>query len=186
MYLDVIFLSLQVMDNYWNSHVLEFGAVNITGFRILQPNSIDFRSFLHGWKIQDARSPEDAKKQVSVSILLWKQESNRFSTHSWKHPKTRTRNTQTKSISLIILSIDITWLLYYCLLHLSFTGGWSSRESTFLLPSSFLFWWMSQEWDDPSRLGFKIAKTSVTHFLIRVWLPPSFSSLSPAIDVWWN
>lgn len=41
------------MDEYWNTEVLEFGAVNVTGFRILQPNSAEFRGFLNAWKSLD-------------------------------------------------------------------------------------------------------------------------------------
>jgi len=53
------------MEDYWNSQVLEVGAVNITGFRILQPYTSEFSAFLSGWRSQDPR--EDAKKQISVS-----------------------------------------------------------------------------------------------------------------------
>lgn len=56
------------MDDYYNNQVLEFGAVNITGFRILQTNSIEFRHFLTAWRSLDSeRWPEAGKKQISVS-----------------------------------------------------------------------------------------------------------------------
>lgn len=58
------------MDEYWNSQVLEFGAVNITGFRILQPASIDFRSFLSVWRSIDPSfvREDGTTKQISVSF----------------------------------------------------------------------------------------------------------------------
>lgn len=42
------------MDEYLNSQVLEFGAINVTGFRILQPTSSDFRYFVPAWKSLDS------------------------------------------------------------------------------------------------------------------------------------
>ena len=82
-------LTSLVMDNYWNSQILEFGAVNITGFRILQPNSVEFRHFYNSLHPQSAVDltdsttnnnsnnnsinkmdwPGDAEKQVSVSRI---------------------------------------------------------------------------------------------------------------------
>lgn len=80
-------LTSLVMDNYWNNRVLEFGAVNITGFKILQPSSVEFRNFYYFLHPQSARDlaettsntstkmnwPEDADEQVSVSTVgnLW-------------------------------------------------------------------------------------------------------------------
>lgn len=58
---------LQVMDEYLNSQILEFGAVNITGFRILQSNSLDFRYFMNAWKRLDVTQwPGAGTKQISV------------------------------------------------------------------------------------------------------------------------
>ena len=43
------------MDEYWNNQVLEFGAINITGFRILQTNTYEFRQFSKNWKGLDTQ-----------------------------------------------------------------------------------------------------------------------------------
>lgn len=67
--MSLFMISCQVMDDYWNSQVLEFGAVNITGFRILQPSSLEFRTFFNSWKSLDShRWPDPSKTQISVSV----------------------------------------------------------------------------------------------------------------------
>ncbi|CAG2110606.1 unnamed protein product [Medioppia subpectinata] len=47
-------LTSLIMDEYWNNQVLEFGAINITGFRILQTNTYEFRQFSKNWKTLDS------------------------------------------------------------------------------------------------------------------------------------
>ncbi len=61
---------IQVMDEYWNTQVLEFGAINITGFRILQQNSIEYRQFLKDWRALDIyRWPGAGNSYISVSRI---------------------------------------------------------------------------------------------------------------------
>ncbi|CAG2177850.1 unnamed protein product, partial [Oppiella nova] len=43
-------LTSLVMDDYLNDKVSEFGAVNITGFRILKPSTPEFRLFFNHWR----------------------------------------------------------------------------------------------------------------------------------------
>lgn len=55
------------MDEYLNSQVLEFGAINVTGFRILQPTSPDFRYFVPVWRSLDSnRWPGAGTQYISV------------------------------------------------------------------------------------------------------------------------
>jgi glutamate receptor 3 len=55
------------MDEYWNNQVLEFGAINITGFRVLQTNTHEFRQFAKTWRNLDAqRWPGAATNFISV------------------------------------------------------------------------------------------------------------------------
>ena len=68
-------LTSLVMDNYWNQQVLEFGAINITGFRILNPLGSEFRTFYNSLQIQNGiigeasniNWPEEGKRQITVS-----------------------------------------------------------------------------------------------------------------------
>jgi len=41
---------LQVMDDRWESEIIEFGAINITGFRIVDTNRRLVREFYDSWK----------------------------------------------------------------------------------------------------------------------------------------
>lgn len=60
--------SYQVMDDRWESEVSEFGAINITGFRIVDDNRRYVREFLDGWKRLDpATSVGAGKESISVS-----------------------------------------------------------------------------------------------------------------------
>ncbi|XP_076352463.1 glutamate receptor 1-like [Tachypleus tridentatus] len=46
----MIYVFLEVMDDSWNSRVLEFGAINVTGFRMVQPNGLEYRKLLLKWQ----------------------------------------------------------------------------------------------------------------------------------------
>ncbi|XP_022240428.1 glutamate receptor 1-like isoform X1 [Limulus polyphemus] len=46
-------LSSLIVDEYWNSRVLEFGAMNVTGLRLLKPNSPSFRKLMASWQFLD-------------------------------------------------------------------------------------------------------------------------------------
>uniref|UniRef100_T1IZK5 Ionotropic glutamate receptor C-terminal domain-containing protein n=1 Tax=Strigamia maritima TaxID=126957 RepID=T1IZK5_STRMM len=61
----------QVMDDHWDSEVLEFGAVNITGFRIVDTSNKVVRQFLNGWKkLESAHWLGAGKKHISSSAAL--------------------------------------------------------------------------------------------------------------------
>jgi glutamate receptor, ionotropic, invertebrate len=56
------------MDERWESEIIEYGAINITGFRILDTHKRYVKEFLEGWKKLDATSsPGAGKEQISVS-----------------------------------------------------------------------------------------------------------------------
>jgi len=59
-------LTSLVMDDYLNEQVSEFGAVNITGFRILKPNTQEFRKFFTAWKKQEVFKGKNA----IVSVII--------------------------------------------------------------------------------------------------------------------
>ncbi|XP_035230207.1 glutamate receptor 1-like, partial [Stegodyphus dumicola] len=64
-------LTSLVMDEYLNSQVLEFGAINVTGFRILQPTSQDFREFVPAWRSLDpVRWPGAGTDYISAESAL--------------------------------------------------------------------------------------------------------------------
>jgi glutamate receptor, ionotropic, invertebrate len=57
------------MDERWESEIIEYGAINITGFRILDSNKRYVRDFLDGWRKLDATtSPGAGKEQISVRL----------------------------------------------------------------------------------------------------------------------
>ncbi|GBN11496.1 Glutamate receptor 1 [Araneus ventricosus] len=59
------------MDEYLNSQVLEFGAINVTGFRILQPTSVDFQTFVPAWSSLDPnRWPGAGTQYISAESAL--------------------------------------------------------------------------------------------------------------------
>lgn len=56
------------MDDHWESEVIEYGAVNITGFRLLDMNQWVVKEFLAQWKNLDPiNSPGAGKDTISVS-----------------------------------------------------------------------------------------------------------------------
>lgn len=61
----------QVMDDRWESEVSEFGAINITGFRIVDDNRRYVHEFLDGWKNLDPSTSIGAgKESISVSECM--------------------------------------------------------------------------------------------------------------------
>ena len=59
----------QVMDDRWESEISEFGAINITGFRIVDENRRYVQEFLDGWKSLDPSTSIGAgKESISVSF----------------------------------------------------------------------------------------------------------------------
>lgn len=58
---------LQIMDERWESEIIEYGAINITGFRILDTHKRYVKEFLEGWRKLDATSsPGAGREQISV------------------------------------------------------------------------------------------------------------------------
>lgn len=58
---------LQIMDERWESEIIEYGAINITGFRILDTHKRYVKEFLESWrKLDAATSPSAGKEQISV------------------------------------------------------------------------------------------------------------------------
>lgn len=59
----------QIMDDRWEAEVIEFGAINITGFRIVDTNRKHVRDFLEVWKKLDpVISLGAGRDSISVSI----------------------------------------------------------------------------------------------------------------------
>lgn len=56
------------MDDQWETEVIEFGAINITGFRIVDTNRRYVKDFLEGWKRLDPLTSLGAgRESISVS-----------------------------------------------------------------------------------------------------------------------
>jgi hypothetical protein len=55
------------MDDRWESEVIEYGAVNITGFRIVDTSRKYVREFLEGWrKLEPAVVPPNAPANAAA------------------------------------------------------------------------------------------------------------------------
>lgn len=62
---------MQIMDDRWEAEVIEFGAINITGFRIVDTNRRNVKEFLEVWKRLDPASTQGAgRESISVSAYL--------------------------------------------------------------------------------------------------------------------
>lgn len=56
------------MDDRWETEVMEYSAINITGFRIVDNTRRYVKEFLDGWKRLDpAMSAGAGKESISVS-----------------------------------------------------------------------------------------------------------------------
>lgn len=65
------YTSWQVMDDRWETEISEFGAINITGFRIVDEKRSFVRDFLDGWKRLDPDTSVGAGKEtISVRIFF--------------------------------------------------------------------------------------------------------------------
>lgn len=66
----IVLIVGKIMDERWESEIIEYGAINITGFRILDTSKRYVKEFLEGWRKLDATtSPGAGKEQISVSTL---------------------------------------------------------------------------------------------------------------------
>ncbi|XP_066994946.2 glutamate receptor 1-like [Anabrus simplex] len=64
-------LSGLIMDDRWESEVIEFGAINITGFRIVDSSRRYVRDFLEGWKRLDPATSQGAgRESISAQAAL--------------------------------------------------------------------------------------------------------------------
>lgn len=55
------------MDDRWESEITEYGAINITGFRIVDTERRYVREFLDGWKRLDPITSIGAGKE-SITV----------------------------------------------------------------------------------------------------------------------
>lgn len=56
------------MDDRWESDTNEFGAINITGFRIVDTNRRYVKDFIEGWRRLDPQTSIGAgRESISVS-----------------------------------------------------------------------------------------------------------------------
>lgn len=59
------------MDDRWESEIIEYGAINITGFRIVDSSRRYVRDFLEGWRRLDPATTQGAgKESISVSNTI--------------------------------------------------------------------------------------------------------------------
>lgn len=59
------------MDDRWESEVIEYGAINITGFRIVDTSKKYVKDFLDGWKRLDpSSSPGAGRNSISAQAAL--------------------------------------------------------------------------------------------------------------------
>lgn len=59
------------MDDHWETEVIEYGAINITGFRLLDMNQLEVKHFLSEWKNLDSKeSPGAGRNTISVRIMF--------------------------------------------------------------------------------------------------------------------
>ncbi|XP_064482166.1 glutamate receptor 1-like isoform X2 [Ornithodoros turicata] len=64
-------LTSLVMDEYFNSQILELGVLNITGFRMLQPNREEFKQFHKQWeKLDPVKWPGAGTPYISAEVAL--------------------------------------------------------------------------------------------------------------------
>ncbi|XP_019882341.1 glutamate receptor 1 isoform X1 [Camponotus floridanus] len=63
-------LSGLIMDDRWESEVIEFGAINITGFRIVDVTRPHVKDFLAGWHRQDPAISQAGRESISAQAAL--------------------------------------------------------------------------------------------------------------------
>ncbi|XP_044734637.1 glutamate receptor 1-like [Chrysoperla carnea] len=60
-------LSGLIMDDHWKSEVIEFGAINITGFRIIDQSRQLVKDFMDSWKRQEQEAQIPGTGPISIS-----------------------------------------------------------------------------------------------------------------------
>ncbi|XP_021919064.1 glutamate receptor 1-like isoform X1 [Zootermopsis nevadensis] len=64
-------LSGLIMDDRWESEVIEYGAINITGFRIIDSSRRYVKDFLEGWRKLDPNTSQGAgRESISAQSAL--------------------------------------------------------------------------------------------------------------------
>ncbi|XP_046678076.1 glutamate receptor 1-like isoform X3 [Homalodisca vitripennis] len=64
-------LSGLIMDDRWESEVIEYGAINITGFRIVESSRRYVKDFLEGWRRLDPNTSQGAgRDSISAQAAL--------------------------------------------------------------------------------------------------------------------
>lgn len=58
------------MDDRWESEVIEYGAINITGFRIVDSTKKHVKEFLEEWKKLDPMSSQGVKENISAQAAF--------------------------------------------------------------------------------------------------------------------
>ena len=62
---------VQIMDDRWETEVIEYGAINITGFRIVDSSRRYVKDFLEGWRKLDPVTSQGAgRDSISVGLLV--------------------------------------------------------------------------------------------------------------------
>lgn len=84
---------VQVMDDRWESEVLEYGAINITGFRIVDTNRPVVKQFLNEWA--DFEVPSHGPKRQTISVRLFPFFMKTFTSYL-HHLPTLSENCKTK------------------------------------------------------------------------------------------
>lgn len=60
------------MDDRWESEVIEYGAINITGFRIVDNSRRMVREFLEGWrKVESGMQPSNSAAAPRDTISVF-------------------------------------------------------------------------------------------------------------------
>jgi len=70
------------MDDRWESEVIEYGAINITGFRIVDATRPHVKDFLANWHRQDPATSQGAGRE-SISVRIY----SRISSASLARPR---------------------------------------------------------------------------------------------------
>lgn len=67
-----LFSRNQIMDDRWESEVIEYGAINITGFRIVDATRPYVKDFLAGWhRLDPATSQGAGRESISVRTYIY-------------------------------------------------------------------------------------------------------------------
>lgn len=73
------------MDDRWESEVIEYGAINITGFRIVDATRPYVKDFLAGWHRLDPATSQGAGRE-SISVRIYITPRSAFLSFRWNIP----------------------------------------------------------------------------------------------------